>query len=42
MDGPYITVEHASSLVNIFDLLFKRNACIVGIIVVSDPLLILI
>ena len=42
MDGPHITVEHASSLVNIFGLLFERNACIVAIIVVSDPFSILI
>ena len=27
VDGPYITVEPASSLVDIFDLLFERNAC---------------
>ena len=42
MDGPHITAEHASSLVNIFGLLFERNACIVAIIVVSDPFSILI
>ena len=35
VDGLCITVEHASSLVTIFGLLFERNACIVAIIVVS-------
>ena len=38
----YITVEHASSLVNIFGLLFERNSCIVAFIVVFNPLSIVI
>ena len=42
MDDPYNTVQHVSSLPNVFGLIFERNVCIVGIIVVSDPLFILI